>query len=76
MNNYELQIDEQDRLPDDATNVRTRRLPDGDKVVRFHSDTGPTDGDEQHDDVQAENDSDDEVDPITGQRRRTPWGGN
>ena len=69
MNSYELPVDQKHRLPEDATNVRTRRNTDSSKVIRFHSDVGP----EPEDPVTGETDSVEE-DPITGERRKTPDG--
>jgi len=79
MKSYEIRIDEKHRLPEDATNVRTRRNTDSSKVIRFHSDTGPVTTDDENSDVGPEDSITGETDsveedPITGERRKTPSG--
>ena len=76
MKSYEITIDEKHRLPEDATNVRTRRNTDSSKVIRFHSDTGPVTTDDENSEGQTDDEQDTKVDRLTEQRRKTPWGDN
>ena len=74
MNSYTLNKDEQHKIPDDARNLRQERVR-GELKIRFQSDTGPIDDDNECSCQQCDAEQDATPDNLTP-RRKTPEGWN